>query len=249
MASHDNIMNVSVDEVVVPEGRRPLNVDAVKRLAESIREVGLQHPITVRLVDGKFILVAGHHRLEAVREIGDEVIRASILKCSEIDAKLIEITENLHRIDLSALDRAECIEEWRRLTAAKVFEISNRLKTKQQPNDIGVRKTAEALGIHVGTVSQARRIAEIEPAAKEAGADLSHANLAIVASLPQEQQLAKVIEIKRASEFPKEAVELSAEWRRGFEKWWNKAPDPADREWAREWIDRPLMDARFGGAS
>ena len=58
-------------------------------------------------------------RSAAVRANGDHMIRAYVMKASEIDARLWEISENLHRAELSALERAEQIDEWRAPTAEK----------------------------------------------------------------------------------------------------------------------------------
>jgi ParB-like chromosome segregation protein Spo0J len=50
--------------------------------------------------------VAGRHRLEATRSIGASHIAAIVRDCSELDAELWEIDENLCRAELSPSDRA-----------------------------------------------------------------------------------------------------------------------------------------------
>ena len=54
-----------------------------------------------------------------MRANGDHIIRAYVMKASDIDGRLLEISDNLHRAELSALERAEQIDEWRALTAEK----------------------------------------------------------------------------------------------------------------------------------
>jgi ParB-like chromosome segregation protein Spo0J len=44
--SRDIHMPLSIDDILIGEGRRAVNDTAVKRLAASIDEIGLRHPIT-----------------------------------------------------------------------------------------------------------------------------------------------------------------------------------------------------------
>ena len=76
------------------------------------------------------------------------------------------IAENLHRAELTKLQRAEQIEEWREL-CAQVRKNSAPVGGKQ-PNEAGFRSTAEALGVDEKTVRNAAEIASITPEAKEA---------------------------------------------------------------------------------
>jgi ParB family chromosome partitioning protein len=76
----------------------------IETLAASIREVGLINPITVNQ-NGQ--LIAGWHRLEAVKLLGWSEIPASVVDMEDLDAELAEIDENLVRHDLEALDYAE----------------------------------------------------------------------------------------------------------------------------------------------
>lgn len=85
----------------------------VKALAESISAVGLMNPIHVRRVPEdslhhkyKYILIAGAHRLEAMKALGYKLIPAIILTESDAAARLIEVDENLVRRDLTIAERA-----------------------------------------------------------------------------------------------------------------------------------------------
>ena len=151
-----------VCNVKIPEHRaRGLDAAAVTRLAESMARLGLQTPITVR-DDGEWpVLVAGLHRLKAAQQLGWEKIDAVYLEGDERDARLWEISENLHRADLSAVERAEHIDEWRQLTEAKVRHVAAPLAGGKQPNERGHRKTAEALGISERSVRRAEAIAAV----------------------------------------------------------------------------------------
>jgi sulfiredoxin len=64
-----------IANIYVPVKRRAtLNVDTVRKIAESMLEVGQQTPIQVRLDGERFVLVEGLHRLEACKALGEETI-------------------------------------------------------------------------------------------------------------------------------------------------------------------------------
>ncbi len=97
-----------VTKVRILEGRRALNEQAVRRLVFSVREVGLLNPVVVR-PDGT--LVAGYHRLEAVKRLGWRRIPVQEVSLDEDRAKLAEIDENLVRNEGTALDRTLWLKE------------------------------------------------------------------------------------------------------------------------------------------
>ena len=97
------------DITVIPDRMRRLRPDVVDELAELIAAQGLLHPITLRkrASDGAHVLVAGRHRLEAVRKLGHQTVAAVILDGADSDrAQLVEIDENLVRADLTPAERA-----------------------------------------------------------------------------------------------------------------------------------------------
>jgi ParB-like chromosome segregation protein Spo0J len=66
---------VDIADIYVPAKRRKdLDEANVAALAESILEEGMKVPIQVRKDGGRFVLVAGLHRLEACRALGEEKI-------------------------------------------------------------------------------------------------------------------------------------------------------------------------------
>ena len=97
-------MKIRVDEIQVKEGRRELNADHVRELAESIKELGLLNPVTV---DKDHILIAGLHRLEAVKLLEWSEIECTVSSLEGLQAELAEIDENLVRHDLNYIDEGE----------------------------------------------------------------------------------------------------------------------------------------------
>jgi hypothetical protein len=56
-----------------------------------------------------------------------------------------EIAENLHRAELTAVERAEHINEWRVLAAKGAHD--GHPSKNEQPHDVGVSATAKTLGV------------------------------------------------------------------------------------------------------
>lgn len=212
MTARDQIVkSIPVKDIYVTGNRRPVDPEAVARLATSFKEMGLQYPITIRVADhivdpvdgdlhGVFVLVAGRHRLEAAKALGWERIECVVTNWDETEARLWEISENLHRAELDHQDKADQIEEWRRLMLDKVRNDS--APSNAQPKDQGFRKAAEALGVDEKTVRNAEKIASIAPeakeAAREAGLTNSQKALLTVARAEPSRQLAVVQEIQQA---------------------------------------------------
>ena len=76
-------------------------------MARSISEIGLLNPITI---DQEYILVAGLHRLEAVKKLGWTEIECNICTFDTLQTELAEIDENVVRTELSVLEYGELLE-------------------------------------------------------------------------------------------------------------------------------------------
>jgi hypothetical protein len=85
--------------------RAEINEDAVSRLMASIKEIGLQTPPTVRWMGDEPVLIAGRHRVEACKRLGIPLIECIVHEGDERTSRMWEIAENLHRADLTALER------------------------------------------------------------------------------------------------------------------------------------------------
>lgn len=107
------ILQIDPAHIRVGHRLRAVDADYVALLAESIRLRGLDAPIRVTAADeaGFHDLIAGAHRLEAVRSLGMETIPAIPFSGSELEIKLAEIEENLIRRELSEMDRAVFLAE------------------------------------------------------------------------------------------------------------------------------------------
>ena len=81
--------------------------EKIEEIAESIRLVGLISPITI---SSDYYLLAGYHRWQSYIKLGYKTIPAIIRDTSKLKGELIEIEENISRIELDAIEIAEHIE-------------------------------------------------------------------------------------------------------------------------------------------
>lgn len=229
--SRDITMPIAFDDIDVGE-RRELDSKTVKRLAESIDKIGLRHPITVIKRGERYRLVAGLHRMEACRKLGREHVMATIVSMTNADARLWEIAENLHRAELTKLERSNQTEEWRSLTQDEVRKVSAPIGG-HQPDDMGFRKTAEHLGISEKEVRNAHKIASLSDEAKEAARDLDldDNQSALLDAAEHDEPAAQVVALRTRAQ-PKDDERRSGEWRERFETVWRSCPSQKDREWA-----------------
>lgn len=107
---------VEIPIASIEVGRRLRAVDpaAVANMVVSITESGWFGSILVRPIpseegDARYALVAGAHRLAAMKALGRTHIAATIRALSDDEAEQIEIDENLVRRGLTPLERAEMV--------------------------------------------------------------------------------------------------------------------------------------------
>lgn len=123
-------------------------------LAESIKDKGVLQPITVST---ELVLLAGERRIRAALQAGLTKIPALIRKTSgELDAREVELYENVFRKDFAWMEQCALIQEIDRLYKDKNIEWSS-------------RKTAQLLNKSVGGVSQAIQLANAAAIIPELG--------------------------------------------------------------------------------
>ena len=140
---------IKIADVLIGENRRSLNPEKVAEIADSIATIGQTSPITVRRKeDGKLVLVDGLHRLRATESLGRTHIRAEIMEGDDIEARLWEIAALLHRANLTALEEAERVAEWVRLTEGREPVSGQKVqKPKGGRPQSGVAKAARQLPV------------------------------------------------------------------------------------------------------
>ena len=104
-----DVQNLRITDIV-PNRYQPRYIFApgeLSGLAASIKESGILQPIMVRRKgDGIFELISGERRWRASKEAGLETIQAVVRNCSDQEALLVALVENLQREDLNPMEIA-----------------------------------------------------------------------------------------------------------------------------------------------
>lgn len=109
-----------IASIAYGEHRRKLRPEKVRELADSIRTLGLLHPVTIAQEGSR--LVAGLHRLKACESLGWAEIPVIRLTGSDLDAELAEIDENLIRNELTELEQGVAVARRKEIYEARFPE-------------------------------------------------------------------------------------------------------------------------------
>ena len=104
-----SIGEIEIDKIFANpnQPRRDFNEEALKELADSINELGVIQPITLRKMDdGTYQIIAGERRFRASQLAGKTTIPAYILKADDEDTMEMALIENIQREDLNPLEIA-----------------------------------------------------------------------------------------------------------------------------------------------
>lgn len=123
--------------------RSKFDEDAIRELAQSIKNNGLLQPVLVSRKNGYYELICGERRLRAVKLLGHNTITAIVKECSEEDLLKKALVENIHREDLDPVEKAEAMS-----LLNKKFNLSH-------------EKLGKILGMNRSTVTNYIRLLEL----------------------------------------------------------------------------------------
>lgn len=105
----DQVTEIKLEDLKVSElnPRKFIDKDKIDELAESIKEVGIINPITVRKVGLHYEIVCGERRFQASKVALKDTIPAIIKVIDDKNVIEIQIIENLQREDMDPIDEAE----------------------------------------------------------------------------------------------------------------------------------------------
>ena len=99
----------------------------LEELAESIRANGVIQPIIVRSFQGGYQLIAGERRYRAAQMAGKTAIPALVRTVSDEELFEWSLVENIHRRDLTALERAKAYQRYLNAFSLTQTEAAERL--------------------------------------------------------------------------------------------------------------------------
>ena len=104
----------------------------ITELANSIKNLGIVQPITVRKVgDNKFQLIAGERRLRASKKIGLKAIPSFIKNSNDEEMLEIALVENIQRKDLDPIEIALSLKRLIDEVSLTQEQLSNKLGKKR----------------------------------------------------------------------------------------------------------------------
>ena len=185
VSGSSNLCEVRMDDIRPnpQQPRREIDDDSLQELANSIRQIGVIQPITLRdMGDGTYVIIAGERRWRASQRVGLTTIPAYIRTVDDENMMEMALVENIQRQDLTALEVA--------LAYQNLIEQYN--LTQEQ--------LSERVGKNRATVTNYLRLlklpASVQVALRNREIDMGHARALLALSDP-EAQLKVFAEMKK----------------------------------------------------
>lgn len=173
-SSRINEIEISKIEANPNQPRREFDEEALQELANSIREIGIVQPITLRQIDeDKYQIVAGERRWRASQLAGLTSMPAYIRTISDESVMEMALVENIQREDLNSIEVA--------------------LAYRQLMDNAGMTqdKVAERVGKKRATVANFLRLlnlpAQVQMALQKREIDMGHARALLSLDSPSLQ--------------------------------------------------------------
>jgi len=214
-------ISAPIDKIHMGERLRPIDHGYVEAIAASFEERGQISPIMIRSTPAQnkgktpYTLVAGGFRLSAARLIGWSEIDAIVVAADQVEAQLLEISENLYRNELNPLDRAIFVMKYRELWEEKHGKIdkSRNLKNSKgndypsvyAPGRELAKQVQERLGIGAEAYKLVNRIGQnLHPTLRQAvrgtEAETNQALLLKFAKLTPDMQVKAAAALKESGD-------------------------------------------------
>ena len=154
--------------------RREFSEESLRELADSIMEIGIVQPITLRQIDEeRYQIIAGERRFRASQLAGNETIPAYIITADDESTMEMALVENIQREDLNALEIA--------LAYQKLIE-QNNLSQEQLSKRVGKGRATIANFLRLLKLP-----APVQVALKERRIDMGHARALLSLDDPKQQ--------------------------------------------------------------
>lgn len=192
---------------IVPNPTQPrtrFDEEALDELADSIRQLGVIQPVTVRKsAGGKYVIISGERRWRAAQRADLTTLPAYIREVDDENLHAMALVENIQREDLNAIEIA--------LTFKKLIDQYN----------LTQERLSERVGKKRATVANFLRLlrlpAEVQLGLRDKRVDMGHARALLSLDNPHDQLriykliLKEGLSVRRVEELVKEARENTAE--------------------------------------
>lgn len=171
-----SINEIDINKIVANpnQPRREIDKEALQELADSIEQIGIIQPITLRqMEDGTYQIIAGERRWRASQIAGLATVPAYVRKASDESVALMALVENIQREDLNAI------------------EIALAYSNMQQSQNLTQEAVAEKVGKKRTTVANYLRLlklpAPVQLALRNKQIDQGHARAILGIDSPAQQ--------------------------------------------------------------
>lgn len=181
--------------------RRTFDEEALDELAESIRELGIIQPLSLRKSGADtYQIIAGERRFRAAQRAGLTSVPAYIRTANDAELTEMALIENIQREDLNAIEIA--------LTFKKLIDQYN----------LTQERLSERIGKKRATIANFLRLlklpAEVQLGLRDKRVDMGHARALLTLSDPK-KQLKLYNEILRQGLSVRRVEELAKAWESG----------------------------------
>ena len=155
-----NLNEIAIEKITSNpnQPRREFDEEALEELANSIREIGIITPITLRqMADGKYQIIAGERRWRAAKAAGLTSIPAYIRTVEDEGVMEMALVENIQREDLNAIEIALAYQHMADAIGMTQERISERVGLLKLPAQIQM-----ALKNHEIDMGHARALLALE---------------------------------------------------------------------------------------
>ena len=105
----NSMAQIAIAEIIPnpTQPRKQFDEEALDELADSIRQLGIIQPVTVRKAeDGKYIIISGERRWRAAQRADLDTLPAYIREVDDENLHAMALVENIQRQDLNAIEIA-----------------------------------------------------------------------------------------------------------------------------------------------
>ena len=171
-----SINEVPIDQIHAnpDQPRRDFDPDSLQELSDSIRQIGIIQPITLRKIkEGDYQIIAGERRFRATAMAGLKTIPAYIRTADDENVMAMALIENIQREDLNSMEVA--------LACQNLLEVYD-MTQEQLSSRIGKKRATIANYIRLLKLP-----AEIQVALKNKQIDMGHARALLAIDDPMKQ--------------------------------------------------------------
>lgn len=136
-SSDKSLIEVSINKIDnnKEQPRKIFDDESLMELAQSIKEVGILQPLTVKEVPNGYEIIAGERRWRAARLAGLSTVPVIVKNMDELEILEAALIENLQRVDLNPMEEAQ---------SYKKLSVDFNLSQEEIANNVGKSRAVVA---------------------------------------------------------------------------------------------------------